>query len=436
MGRPKLTLKCIPNERERNLAFMKRKKGLLKKMSEFSSMCGVDACLIIYYGNGHAPTVTWPQNPTELYSIIQKYELAKNEKPPKNFDLQDFFQIRKNLVESETSKVRKGILKIEYPTWHPSLNSLGEGELRSFIAMLDTKLEACNLRINMLKNKHPFEEANFIFMPNISQSQHLIDSMKPLNDGTNQLGNSINQLDVPMLMPKNNGIVDITNQVDLPVDCSNQIVAFGNSTNQIDGPVLVNNDMVDITDLVDFPVDCTNQIVAFGNSINQISGPVLMANNDGMVDITNHVDVSVNYRNQIGAFGNSTNQLDVPVDWTGSQLSEVVDWTDPANWTNQLGVPSDTTMNGSSNYGTNFHVLELEKDGIKDKPNSSSICNYNGGQPLMQPYNFDPTLQNISSQSENVQQEAALHTLPSPVDEFHTDDYNNKLQAQFFNHIN
>ncbi|KAJ1440047.1 hypothetical protein SESBI_02281 [Sesbania bispinosa] len=431
MGRPKLTLKCIPNERERNLAFMKRKKGLLKKMSEFSSMCGVDACLIIYYGNGHAPTVTWPQDPAELYSIIQKYEHAKIEKPPKNFDLQDFFQIRKNSVESETSKVRKGILKIEYPTWHPSLHSLGVGELRNFIAVLDAKLEACNLRINMLKNKHPIEEANFIFMPNISQSQHLIDPLKPLNDGTNQLGNSINQLNVPMLMPKNNGIVDITNQVDLPVDCSNQIVAFGNSTNQIDGPVLmVNNDMVNITDLVDFPVDCASLIVAFGNSTNQIDGQVWMANNDGMVDTTNHVDVPVNYRNQIGALGNSTNQLDVSEDWA-SQLSEIVDWTDPANWTNQLGVPSDTIMNGSSNYGTNFHVLE--KDG---KPDSSSICNYNVGQQFMQPYNFDPTLQNIGCQSENVQQEAALHTLPSLVDEFLTDDYNNKLQDQFFNHIN
>lgn len=174
MGRPRLILKCIPNERDRNLAFMKRKKGLMKKMSEFSTMCKVDGCLIIYDGNGDVPPVTWPQDPKEVFSMIEKYERSKNEKPPKNFDIIDFYDMRKSVVESEISKVRKGTIKVQCPTWHPSLDTLGEEHLRSFIAILDAKLEACYQRIDMLKREQQIK-ANFIFLQNMYVSQ-IIDS--------------------------------------------------------------------------------------------------------------------------------------------------------------------------------------------------------------------------------------------------------------------
>lgn len=413
MVRPKLILKPIPNGRDRDLAFTKRKKALMKKMTEFSNVCGVKACMIMYDGNyGDAPPLTWPQDdPIEVHSIIKRYESIKNEKLPKNFDLNNFFEIRKNMVDNDISKVQKETLKIKYPTWHPSFNNLGVEELRNFIARLDIKLEACNQRNEMSKHNHQ-NEANFNFMqsmvqsdsvaPNpsqlnfmqeISQNQFSLAPMRPLNDG-NQVASYLLNLDIgsssqsqmlnfdPNLMQliaKNQGVMDITNQVDVPLACANQINALGNFTNQHDVPV----------------------------------------------DLTNHqLGECLDYFSQLDEIEDLTSQLNEIVN-SGSQPGESIIWT------NQHGVPviggSTTAMNGATNYGTKFHGDEHNQE--------SSHCNYNEVVQSMQPYNYDAALQNIASQSENVQQIVTWPSLLPPKDEFQTDHYNKTLQNQYSNHF-
>ncbi|XP_073221265.1 uncharacterized protein [Cicer arietinum] len=54
-------------------------------------------------------------------------------------------------VEYEISKVRKEMLKIMYPTWDESFNSLSEEQLRLFASILDSKFDACNQKMNMLQ---------------------------------------------------------------------------------------------------------------------------------------------------------------------------------------------------------------------------------------------------------------------------------------------
>ncbi|RDX81220.1 Agamous-like MADS-box protein AGL82, partial [Mucuna pruriens] len=476
MGRPKLILKPISNRRERDLAFMKRKKALMKKMSEFSTVCGVKTCLIIYDGNGDALPLTWPQDPNEVHSIIKRYEGVKNEKLPKNFDLNNFFEIKKNMVEGEISKVQKETLKIKYPTWHPSFNNLGIEELRNFMARLDIKLETCNHQRMEVLRKHQIEAANFNlmqcmvqsesaapnptqlnFMQNISQNQLILaPPMKPLNDGNlvasyllnldrssssqsqildrgsssqshildkgsssqsqilDRCSSSQSQIldrgsssqyqmlnfdpNLMQLREKNKGVVHITNHVDVPLDCTNQIHAFENSTNQLD-----------------VPLDCANQIGTFGNSTDKLDMPV---------DLTTALDECLDYFSQLCEIEDLAGQFDEVVNWT-RQPDESI------NWPNQHGVPliegSTKAMNGATNYDTNFHGYEQNPE--------SSLCYYNGGMQSMQPYNYNATFQNIASQSENVQQRVSLPTLPPPVDEFQTNHYNNMLQNPSYNRI-
>lgn len=59
MTRKKVTLSYITNDSERKASFKKRKKGLIKKVSELSTLCGVDACAIIY-SQYDAEPVVWP----------------------------------------------------------------------------------------------------------------------------------------------------------------------------------------------------------------------------------------------------------------------------------------------------------------------------------------------------------------------------------------
>ncbi|KAL3005252.1 hypothetical protein AAZX31_08G209900 [Glycine max] len=106
MGRKRITLKPISNERSRKSTFKQRKEGLITKNSQLSTMCRIEACLIVYDDmNDDVGTMTWPKDPTLVRPIIENYESQRAEKPPNTFVIDDFFENRKNMIESEISKL-------------------------------------------------------------------------------------------------------------------------------------------------------------------------------------------------------------------------------------------------------------------------------------------------------------------------------------------
>ncbi|XP_027338390.1 agamous-like MADS-box protein AGL80 [Abrus precatorius] len=296
MGRARITLKRIPKERTRKLTFKQRSKGLMKKIAEFSTMCGAEACFIVYDGNGNVEPMTWPEDSRVVHSIIEKYENQKNERPPKTFNIEDFFENRKNMVEAEISRVQKEISKIKYPTWDKSYSKLGEEQLKAFIAMLDAKIGACDHRINMFKNMHQSEaNFNFIqnmvhegatsshasqlnFMQNVSQSQRIPIPLSQINDnnGMANFTNSTNQVDeayfhrTNMLanlqqgdayfnfmpnMAQVSGAPSHGSQLNFMQNISETQHNFESLRPQDD-----NNGMVNFTNPVDMPQDSTNQL--------------------------------------------------------------------------------------------------------------------------------------------------------------------------------
>ncbi|CAJ1975627.1 unnamed protein product [Sphenostylis stenocarpa] len=357
MGRPKLILKPITNGRERDLAFMKRKKGLIKTISEFSRVCGVRTCLIMYDGNGDSPPLTWPQDPNEMHSIIQRYESIMYDRIPKNFDLSTFFEIRKNMVDTEISKVQKDTLKIKYPTWHPCFDNLGAEELRNFIAILDIKLEACNQRTKMFKCKKQNEaEFNFMqclvqpecvlpnpsqpgFMENISQNQSSLSPVMPLTDG--------------------NLVASYLHKFEKGSSSQSQMLNFDSNLMHLE------------------------------------------AEHKGVVDTTNHVVGSQDYGSQVDAFGNSSNKL-VPSDLLHESLNicnllgEIQSmnqhWRSNQHQAQMIG-GSNTAMNDVTTYDATLLGNQYNPE--------SSLCNYNG---VVQSYNYDAPLQSIGFQVENLQQ--------------------------------
>ncbi|KAF5192426.1 Mads-box transcription factor family protein [Thalictrum thalictroides] len=84
-SRAKLDLHLIGKENARNTTFVKRKKGLEKKIYEFAALCGVDACMIIYGPNNRnsacmSKLEIWPKNQDEVYRIIDNYKKYEKEK--------------------------------------------------------------------------------------------------------------------------------------------------------------------------------------------------------------------------------------------------------------------------------------------------------------------------------------------------------------------
>lgn len=148
-------MEVIQEGKARKTTFQKRKNGLMKKVEEFSILCGVDVCLIIYApdfdNQGLAQFETWPVETTEVDRIIRKYNDTTSDRRPRIYDVQEYYKDRMKKVEAEITKVHKEKHKIIYPTWDNSFNALGEAQLRIFVSMLDAKLDACNRRMDMLK---------------------------------------------------------------------------------------------------------------------------------------------------------------------------------------------------------------------------------------------------------------------------------------------
>ncbi|KAE9598948.1 putative transcription factor MADS-type1 family [Lupinus albus] len=72
----------IVNDAKRNVTYKKGKSSLIKKTMEISTLCGVDACAIIYNRNGLEPEV-WPSHfgvQGVLYKFLTLHPLEQSGK--------------------------------------------------------------------------------------------------------------------------------------------------------------------------------------------------------------------------------------------------------------------------------------------------------------------------------------------------------------------
>ncbi|KAF5748198.1 agamous-like MADS-box protein AGL19 [Tripterygium wilfordii] len=163
MGRGKLCMERISNDKSRMLTYQKRKKGLMKKAYEFGTLCGVDVCVIIHgpmLEDHHAEVETWPKNPNEVKGIIDKYRSVEDEdlRGKKTQDLSDFFDIRRKKVEDEIAKLQLANMESKFPKWDDRLDRYSLDHLRVLEAVFEAKLEAANSRLLMLKSENLFIE--------------------------------------------------------------------------------------------------------------------------------------------------------------------------------------------------------------------------------------------------------------------------------------
>ena len=157
MGRGKLTMELIKSEKSRNVTFQKRKKGLMKKAYEFSTLCGVDTCMIIYgpkFQDRPMELGTWPQNHDEVVKMINRYkENTMHKRSRGSSTLSNFFIERNKKVEIEISRLRKNIFKTKYPTWDDRIETMSEDQLMVVLDVIDEKFEALTRRMKMLQGE-------------------------------------------------------------------------------------------------------------------------------------------------------------------------------------------------------------------------------------------------------------------------------------------
>lgn len=161
MGRAKFPIKwSIPKDTSRNVTFLKRKRGLRKKVEELSILCGVEACMVCFgpqtdqQTSQDQPPDVWP-NTSKALEIIERYRrLSKEEQDKKKLDNSCFLEQRIKKLGFELNMRRKENKDLEmdimYPCSDNCLNDLRVEKLRDLFEYVDVKLEAVQDRINFL----------------------------------------------------------------------------------------------------------------------------------------------------------------------------------------------------------------------------------------------------------------------------------------------
>ncbi|KAJ0691805.1 putative transcription factor MADS-type1 family [Helianthus annuus] len=115
MGRAKIAMEPIKNDKKRKIIFNTRKQGLVKKARKLAILCDIDVSMIISTDDQETPQIV-PSDSDKLNRLIDLYKPYLRTDPRRvNQDvLLDFFMDRKTKMEEELVKAKKR-------TWRPSI---------------------------------------------------------------------------------------------------------------------------------------------------------------------------------------------------------------------------------------------------------------------------------------------------------------------------
>ncbi|KAK0585776.1 hypothetical protein LWI29_033899 [Acer saccharum] len=167
MGRGKLSLEFIDNEKTRTTTYQKRKRGLKKKVEEFATLCGVPACMVIYgpkLKNKPVEVNVWPEDANGFMKVVNLYrDKGFYARGVKAYNLLDFFEDRKRKADDNANKLRKSNLETKFPSsWDDRLNSLPADQLRVLLARFDNNIEAARIKIATIKGNRDRQRSEIL----------------------------------------------------------------------------------------------------------------------------------------------------------------------------------------------------------------------------------------------------------------------------------
>lgn len=159
MGRGKLKMEMIGDEKTRYRTFRNRSKGLKKKLHELSTLCDVEACMILCHGDAadgpcsSRPDV-WPENRDEVERIINRYLNERKEDDRKRtLDLSDVLGSTKTKVEPEKLMEKNGKSEGRASGAGIELEGLSYEKLMELLEKLDKKIEDVDSLIDFKKKE-------------------------------------------------------------------------------------------------------------------------------------------------------------------------------------------------------------------------------------------------------------------------------------------
>ncbi|CAA7035392.1 unnamed protein product [Microthlaspi erraticum] len=164
-------LRRIENDKTRITTYKKRKACLYKKAEEFSTLCGVQTCLIVY-GPTKAtdkevsePEV-WPSDEAKVRGIIRKYRDSVSSSTKKETQVETFVNDLGKTKEMENRTQRVKSNNTKYCCWEEKLDKCSLEQLQGILFSVDNKIHEAVMRQKrtMAMNHHHHHQA--IEIPN------------------------------------------------------------------------------------------------------------------------------------------------------------------------------------------------------------------------------------------------------------------------------
>ncbi|XP_068649104.1 agamous-like MADS-box protein AGL80 [Aristolochia californica] len=156
MARKKVALAWIADDVRRKATFMKRKRGLIKKVSEISTLCSVEATVVLdnpYMGEQEV----WPSIPDAADTFLKFKSLPESDRCKKMSDQEGFYRQSNAKHEEKLKKLEKENKEIETDILMyqclggRNFSDLIIADLDDITKRIDLKAKVVEKRINFLK---------------------------------------------------------------------------------------------------------------------------------------------------------------------------------------------------------------------------------------------------------------------------------------------
>nr|XP_027190082.1 agamous-like MADS-box protein AGL80 [Cicer arietinum] len=157
MARKKVKLAYITCHSKRRETFKKRKNGLIKKVSEISTLCGIEACAIIYDKNNTQVEV-WPSE-SEIKSVLSRFmSFPEMERSKKMLDQEGFlrqtiakvYEQLKKQIEETRKKEMTNLIGQYIHTGEFNGYLMSKNDLNDFSSFIDESLKTIEQKMSQM----------------------------------------------------------------------------------------------------------------------------------------------------------------------------------------------------------------------------------------------------------------------------------------------
>ncbi|XP_058782064.1 agamous-like MADS-box protein AGL80 [Vicia villosa] len=187
MTRKKVKLAFIENDTSRKTTYNKRKKSLLKKVDELTTLCGIDACAIIYSPYDPQPEI-WP-SPWGVQKVLSKFrampELEQSKKMvnQESFLKQSILKAKEQVKKQQKDNKEKQTTMLMFQCLNAGMivqNNMSAGDLNELAWMIDQNLKEIGKRIEPGENQINIHQNQSGSQIMTAQSHALLQMAPPL----------------------------------------------------------------------------------------------------------------------------------------------------------------------------------------------------------------------------------------------------------------